>query len=80
MFFYAYTVMVSSTDPGWLQTIFDMLMGFLYLLGLTNNVQKAVGMVCHPCREVRVRADKAYTQQVTGVGWYYKERQRELVN
>ena len=36
-------------------------------------------MVFHPCRAVRVKADKAYTRGMIGVGRSYQERQRERV-
>ena len=42
--------MVASTNPGWLQTAFDTLTGIFDRVGLNKNVQKTVGMVCHPAR------------------------------
>ena len=55
--------------PVWLRTGFDTLTRLFYWVGLKRNVQKTVGMVCHPCRVFGVQADKAYTQRMTGVGW-----------
>ena len=60
--------MVVSTNPGWLQTAFDMLIGIFDWLGLRTNDRKTVVMVCQPCRVVRVRADKAYKIQIAGEG------------
>ena len=40
--------MVASTDPGCLQTAFDMLMVIFDRVGLRKKVKKTVGMVCHP--------------------------------
>ena len=76
---YADNGMVASTDLGWLQTAFETLMGLFDRLVLKTNPAKTVGMVCHPCRAVGVRADKADTQRITGVGRSYKEIQRERV-
>ena len=79
-FFYADDGMVASTNPGWLQTAFDTLTGLFDRVGLKTNVQKTVGMVCHPCRAEGVQAEKAYTWRITGAGRSYKDRQRERVS
>ena len=71
--------MVYSTDPVWLQTAFDTLTVLFDWVGLKNNVRKTVGLVCHPCQAVRIRSDEAYTRKMTGLGRYYKKRQREWV-
>ena len=42
--------MVSSTDPGWLQSEFVMLTGLFDLVGLRKNIRKTMGMVCKPFR------------------------------
>ena len=65
--------MVASTNPGWIQTAFDTLMGLFDRLGLKKNVRKIVGMVCHPVQAVGVWADKAYTWNMTRAGSSYKE-------
>ena len=80
MFFYADDGMVASTDPGWPHNIFDTLTLILNWVGLKNNVQKTVGMVCHSCRSVGVRVDEAYNWQITGAGSSYKERYRYRVS
>ena len=56
--------------------MFDMLTRIFDRVGLKMNVQKTVGMVCHPCQVSGVQEDKAYTQRMTGTGGSYKERQR----
>ena len=72
--------MLACTDPGYLQTAFNAMMGLFDRVGLNKNVQETVGMVCHPFRAAGVRADKSYTQQMK-VSWRsYKEIQREQVN
>ena len=71
-FFYTDDGMLASTDLGWLQSVFDTLMG---MVGLRKNVHKIVGMVGRPCRVSGVRAYKA----MTGEGRSFKERQRERV-
>ena len=55
--FYSDDGMVASTDPGWIQSAFNNLMGLFDRVGLQTNVRKTVGVVCRPCREFRVRAD-----------------------
>ena len=56
----------ASTDPGWLQSEFNMLTGLFDWVGLRTNFRKTVGMVCKPYWASRVRADVAYTRQITG--------------
>ena len=72
--------MVASTNPGWIQTAFDMLAGIFDEVVLQKNITKTVGMVFHPCRAAEVRAEKAYTQSMTGEGRSHKESQRERVH
>ena len=48
--------MVASTNSGWIQTAFDMMMGLFKRVGLIKNVKKTVGMVCHPFQAGGVRA------------------------
>ena len=57
LFFYAEYGMVDSTDPGWLQTMFDTLTGLFDWVGLKKNVWKTMGVVYHPCQAAGVRAD-----------------------
>ena len=71
--------MVASTNPGCLQTMFNMLTGIFNQVGLQTNVQKNVGIVRQPCQEFRVRADKAYKHQMAGEGRSYQYRQQERV-
>ena len=65
---YAECGMVASTDPGWIQTVFDTLTGIFERVGLKINVQKNVGMVCHPFRASGVRAEKSYIRGMMGAG------------
>ena len=78
-FFYADNGMVASTNPGCIQTVFDTLTGIFDQVGLNKNVRKIVGMVLRPCQAAEVRADKAYTRRMKGLGRSYKERQWERV-
>ena len=66
--FYANYGMVESTDPGWLQLAFHMLMGIFDRVGLQTNFQKTLGMVCSPCQASGVRPDEAYTWWMKGEG------------
>ena len=65
-FFYANYGMVSSTDPVWLQSEFDTLMGLFYRVVLRTNIRKTVGVVFRPCQTAGLQADKSYTQRITG--------------
>ena len=79
IFFYVDDGMVASANLGCLQTVFYMLTGLFDHLGLNKNVRKTVGMVLCPCQAAEVRADKAYTWRMKGLGRSYKERQWERV-
>ena len=79
-FFYAENKMVASTNTGWIQTAFDMIMGLFDWMILQKNDTKILGVVCHPGQAARVWADKAYTWRMP---WYrrsYKERHQERVH
>ena len=43
--FYADNGMVSSSDLGWLKSVFDKLVGIFDRVGLRTNFRKTVGMV-----------------------------------
>ena len=77
--FYVYDRLVSSTDPAWIQSAFDTLMGIFDQVGMHINIHKNVGMVCTPYWSARVQADEAYTQKMKRVGRSFKERQWERV-
>ena len=57
-FFYSNNGMVASIDPGWIQSVFKMLTGLFYWVGLRTNVINIVGMVYRPFRAAGVRSDK----------------------
>ena len=76
VFFYVYDSLVASTNPGWLQSVFDTLMVIFDEVVMQTNICKTVGMVCQPCRASRVRSNEAYTRQMKGEGRGYKDRQR----
>ena len=49
--------MATSTNPGWIQTVFDTLagifdwvVGIFDWVGMQNIFKKTVGLVCHPFR------------------------------
>ena len=74
-FFYADDGLEASADPGWLQSAFDMLTGIFDRVGLWKKFCKTVGIVCRPCQADRLQEGEAYTQQMTGEGRIFKERQ-----
>ena len=53
--------MVTSTDLGWIQSAFNMLMGIYDWVGLKTNIRKRVGVVCGSLQASNVQADEAYT-------------------
>ena len=64
--FYADDRMVATTELGWLQFVFETLMGIFDRVGLQKNFLKTVGMVCIPFRVAGVRSYKAYTRRMKG--------------
>ena len=54
-FFYAYNGMYASTDPGWIQLVFDTLSGLFNRVGLQTNVCKTVGMMLRTFQASEVR-------------------------
>ena len=71
--FYSDDGMVASSDPRWLQGVFNTLVGLFDRVGLQKNVGKTVGMVCHPCQTSGNLSDEAYGRRVTGEGTTYRE-------
>ena len=55
----------ASTDPGWLQSEFNLMMGIFEQVRLRTDARNTVGMVCQPFRASGLQADKAYTQRRT---------------
>ena len=72
--FYAKNGVVTSTDTGWLQLEFDLMMELFDQVGLWTNVRKTVGIVFRTFREAGVRAEKVYTRRMTGEGRTFKVR------
>ena len=73
--------MVTSTNPGWIQTVFDTLagifgwvVGIFDWVGMQNIFKKTVGLVCHPFRVAGVWADETYTRRMAMEVRIYKER------
>ena len=77
-FLYDDNGILASTNPGWIQSAFDTLMGICDRLGLRTNVCKTVGMVCSPFWAAGVRADEAYNRRMTGEGKSLRQWERVL--
>ena len=71
---YADDVMVALSDPQWLHSAFNTLVGLFDKVGLQKNVGKTVGMVCHLCQETGNLSEAAYGRRVTGEGPTYRDR------
>ena len=61
-FFYTDDIMVASTDPEWIQGVFNTLTGLFDRVGLRNNVGKTVGMLCRPFCVVGTHLEALYMQ------------------
>ena len=66
--FYADDGMVASSDPRWIQGVFNTLVGLFDRVGLQKNVRKTVVMVRHPCQAAGNLSEAAYGTGVTGEG------------
>ena len=72
--FYADGGMVASSDPLWLQWVFDKLVSLFEWLGLRTNVGKTVSMVSRPCQASGTQSVAAYGRKMAGEGPTYRER------
>ena len=67
--FYADNGMVASSDPAWIQGVFNALVGLFGRVGLRTNVGKIVSMVCHPFQATAGNITQAtYGRILTGGG------------
>ena len=71
---YADDGIVASSDPQWLQGVFNTLVGLFDRVGLRANFGKTVGMVCNPCQTAGNLSEAAHERRVTGEGPTYMER------
>ena len=65
---YVDDIIIVSSEPVWLQGSFSTLVGLFDWVGLSTNVRKTVGMVCHPCQAAVTHLEAAYKQRMLGVG------------
>ena len=63
--FYAYYGLVDSTNPVWLQWVFDILIGLFERFGIINNMENMVKIMCQPGPITRQQSSAAY-------GWWIK--------
>ena len=77
--FYVDDGMMALSDLVWLQGEFITLVGMFDWVGLRENVEKTVGMVCHPFQTAVTQLEAAYERHIMGVGPSYWERQRVQV-
>ena len=66
--------MVASSDPRWLQCVFNNLAGLLDRVGMWKNDRKRVGMVCRLLQVAGNLSEAAYGSRITGEGPTYRER------
>ena len=77
--FYTDYGMVASSDPFCLQWAFDTLVSMFERVGLRNNAEKTVSMVCRPCQAAGTQSEAAYERRMTGEGPTYRERHKGRV-
>ena len=77
--FYADDGMVASSNPRWLQWVFDALVSLFKQVGLRTNIGKTVNMVYRICQAAGTQSVAAYGRKMTGEGPTYRERQKEQV-
>ena len=58
----------ASTDPIWLQRVFDTLAGLFDRVELWTNVEKMFGILFFPCCAAGTQSEEAYKHLVTGGG------------
>ena len=58
-----------STDPDWLQGVFNNLTKLFYRVELRTNAGKTVGMLCRPFRTVGTQLGAAYEWGMTVEGF-----------
>ena len=57
--FYADNGMVASSNPRWLQWVFNALVSLFERVGLRTNVGKTVSMTCRPCPAAGNQSEEA---------------------
>ena len=77
--FYADDGMVASSNPRWLQWVFDALVSLFKQVGLRTNIRKTVNMVYQLCQAAGTQSVAAYGRKMTGEGPTYREWQKERV-
>ena len=66
--------MIALSDLGWMQEAFHTLVGMFDRVGMRNNIEKTVGMICCPYQAVGTQSEAAYEQRMTGKVLSYRER------
>ena len=79
-YFYAYKGLVVLNIPERLQRLFNIITDLFGRIGLRNNLQKTVGIKCHPCHTSGSISVVLYKIQVTGIGPNYWDMQRLQVH
>ena len=75
--FYADDGMVASSDPRWLQWVFDTLVSLFERVGLRTNVGKTVSMVCRPFQAAGNQSEAPYGRRMTGRGPHTENVRKE---
>ena len=78
--FYADNVMVSSSDPRWLQGVINTLVGLFDRFGLRTNFGNTVAMVFRPFQADGNLLEASYGRRITGEGPIYRERLKGQVS
>ena len=65
--------MVASSDPRWIQGVFNTLTGLFNRGGLQTNFSKTVVMVYRPCQAAGTQSEAVYGRRIIGEGTSYRE-------
>ena len=66
--------MVVSLDLGWLQRVFNTLVGMFNQVGFCTIFRKTVGMVFLPYQAAGTQLEASYERRMAGEGVLYQER------
>ena len=77
--FYADDGLITFSDLGFMQGVFNTLVGLFAWLGLRTNISNMVGMVCRPCQAAGTQSEALYKRRMTGAVLSYQERQQVIV-
>ena len=77
--FYAYYGLIESTNPVWLQWVFDILIGTFERFAIINNTEYMVTTLCQPGHITSQQSYAAYGWRMNGEGDLKHMNQRQML-